>query len=305
MDQVARRYTAAAAAVTAVAGLIAAVPTVSPSLPDVQVRATDLTANVSDLQGSEITALYEHVQQEFSGPSDAVQSAIGPGDLFADQNDLGLGGGSPTLNIDDLTLDENSLNNLIGAGFDPTIFQGPPITAIDPATGNVFDGNTSSGLFGANDQSVAAAASFISITAADVLPGLQAAYQSMTEGLVTAEMAYNSALVDTQLATVDRFFGTDNPASDFINWVLSLNNTSLAQAETAVNSLLGANFDPDAIQGSLVTALNSDGFTLSDWAGLLGISPDDLSQIVSAAEGSNLFGLLGGMDLGSLFQSIF
>lgn len=302
MEEAGRRYLTAAAALIAAAGLVAAVPAVILSLPDVQVRETELAASVADLQGSEISALYEQAQQEFSGPTDAVQNAIGPGDLFSDHEDLGLDGGSPTLNVDDLTLAENALSNLIGAGFDPTVIQGPPITGIDPTNANIFDGNTPGGLFGANDQGVSsAAASVISIFAADAIPALQAAYQSATESLVAAEMAYNSALVNAQIETVDRFFGTNSPAGDFINWVLSLNNTTLAQTETALNSLLGANFDPEAIQGSLVGALNSGGFTLNDWAGLLGMSPDALGQAVNAADASNLFGFLGALDLPHLF----
>lgn len=304
MGQVARRYVTAAAALSAAAGLVVASPTMTPSLPDVQVRATDLTANVSDLHGSEINSLYEHIQQEFSGNTDAIQQDIGPGGLFAGADDLGLGGGSPTLNVDDLTLDENALNNLVGAGFDSSVIQAP-VADVDPSDANVFAGNTPGGIFSASDQAVSAATNFIAVSAADLLPGLQAAYQTMTEGLVAAELAFNSVLVNTQLDTVERIFGNNTAASDFVSWVFSLNNAALAQNENMLNSLLGANFDPDAIHTSLVNALNAEGFTLNDWAALLGVSPDDLSQIVSAVASSNLFGLLGSMDLGSIFQGLF
>lgn len=305
MDRVtARRCITAAVALTAAGGLAVAVPTLTPSLPDVQVRETDLAANVSDLQGSEISSLYEHVRQEFSGPTDAVQHSIGVGDLFSDQGGLGLAGSGPMLNADDPSFDDSFVSNLIGGGLDPAVIQGPPL--LDPVPANVFPGGTSGGLFGATEQTISnAMANFIAFSAADAIPGLQAAYQALTEGLVAAELAYNSALVNSQMDTVDQFFGSNTAASDFIDWVLSLNNASLAQTETALNSLLGANFDPEAINSSLVGALNSPGFTVGDWAALLGVSPNELGQIVNAVAASNLFGLLGSTDLGSLFQGIF
>lgn len=299
-----RRCITAAVALTAAGALAGAVPALTPALPDVQIREADLTANVSDLQGSEINALYQHVQQEFSGSTDVVQHSIGVGDLFSTHDGLGLAGSGPVPNADDVSLDDSSVSNLIGGGLDPAIIQGPPI--IDALPANVFPSGTAGGLFGATDQAISnAMANFIAFSAADAIPGLQAAYQAVTDGLVAAELAFNSALVNSQSASIDQYFGSNTPASDFIGWVFSLNNASLAQTETALNSLLGANFDPQVIHGSLVTALNSEGFTLGDWAKLLGIPPDELSQVVNAVAASNLFGLLGGTDLGSIFGGLF
>lgn len=306
MEQVARRNITTVAALVAAAGLIAVVPTVTPTLPDVQVRPADLRANVSDVQGSEINALYEHIQHEFGGAGEPILHDVGTGDLLADDGGMGPGGGSPSLNIDELTLDENSVNNLIGAGLDPAVIQEPPIGTIGTADGAaVGGGSASSGLFSFSENAASAVTNFVALSAADSLPMLQAAYQSLTDGLVALELAYNDALVSLQMEAVQQSFGSDNSASDFISWVFSVNNAALAYNETTLNTLLGANFDPDVIHGGLVTALNSEGFTLADWAALFGVSPDDLGQMVSAADATNLLGFLGGVDFASLLPGLF
>jgi hypothetical protein len=304
MEQVARRYITAAAAVTAAAGLIAAIPALTPSLPDVQVRGTDLTANVSDLPGSEVTALYDVIQQEFSGNTDAVQNAIAPGEVFSGDDGIAFGGGDPSLTADDTTVDPSLVTGLLGGSFDPAVISAGPLVGVEPGV-NAVGGGTSGGLFGGTDALTSAAVSFIALSAADLVPALQAAYQGFTSAVVAAEMAYNDALVNTQVDTVERFFGSGNTASDFISWIFSNNNMLLAQNETALNNLIGANFDPDAIHGSLVTALNAQGFTLDDWAVLLGVSPDELSQVVSAAQSSDLWTLLDGFGLAGIFPGLF
>lgn len=303
MEQLAGRYMIAVAALGAV-GLIAAGPVATPSLPDVQIRGFDLAANVSDGAGAELNAFYEHVQQSFGGTLDPARDS-GVGALISDRDDSALGGiGNALFGGEDTTLDENAVSSLVGAGFDP----GPVdqiAVGVNAPEFNPVAGNSSSGLFGVNDNITAAAANFMAISAADVIPALQAAYQSLLNGVVAAELAYNDALVSTQLETVERTFGSDTTASDFVSWVFSVNNATLAQNENLLNSLLGANFDPDTIHGSLVTPLNAEGFTLADWANLLGVSPDALSQAVQTFEASNLFDLLGGVDWTALFAGIF
>lgn len=304
MDQVASRYLTAATALAA-AGLVGVVPIATPALPDIQVRAVGLAANAADLADAQINALYDHIQQEFSGGVD-LSPEIGAGQLPADGGDAALGGiGDAVFNGDDVTLDDNAVTDIVGGGFDPGLLDEGAVAAVSAPDVYTLGGTGSVGALNLNENIVAAATNFFALSAVDLLPAMQAAYQGFTSGVIAAELALNSALVGSQLDTVEQFFGTDSITNDFVSWILSVNNASLAQTEIALNSLLGAQFDPALIHGSLVDGLNADGFTLGDWAALLGVSPDELSQFIAYFEGSDLFAALSGLDWTSLFPGLF
>lgn len=304
MEEVARRYAIAAAALTAV-GVVTVAPVAAPPLHDRQVRAAELVANVVDLHDAQINALYEHIQQEFSGNTDIIQHSIGPGDLFAGDQGIGFGDDSPTLNLDDLGLSENAVTNLIGGGLDPAALQESPFPGFNPADSGVFDANTPGGLFSAN-EGVNAVANLAAISVVNLVPAAQAVYQTFTDGVVATELALNAALVDAQQSAASELTSGDGVANDFLNWMIGANNAALAQQEITLNNLLGANFDPDAIHGSLVSAFNAEGFTVTDWAVLLGISPAELSQAVQAIDGGTLLSMLtGGIDWAGFFPGLF
>lgn len=298
MDRVARRHLTAAAA----AALVAATPTVLPSLPSAQVRGVHLAANVSDLLNAQLNTLYTQIQQEVSAHA---APGISIAELFTDHDsgDPGMAGLAP--GGEDLTLDTNSVNQLIGPGFDPTVVDGTTILSSILPDASSFDAAAPGGIFSANEQVVSAFANFASFSAADMIPVMQTAYQTFTNAVVAAELAVNAAIVNAQMSAAEHLVNSGEAPGDFVSWVFSANNATLAEHENMLNSLLGVNFDPDAIHSSLVGAFSAEGMGASDWAALLGIDSAQLSQFVEASGVSDFLAWLTGMDWTTLFSGLF
>ncbi len=303
MDRVTRRCAAAGAGLT-VGALIAAAATATPSLPDIQVREADLAAaNVSDVADLQTNTLYEHVQQEFSGV-DLDQAHSGLAELAPGYAGGLAGVTDPGVNFGELPLDQALQDGLLGVGFDPAVLHGTPVVDPNVPDAGGFDGGVPGGGMLGGDQT-ANAAGTVASSVALALQDLPAAYQAFTDGVVSTELALNQALVDFQVAAADKLFGADNIPNEFANWMFSVSNTTLAQAETALNNLLGANFDPDAIHSSLLSGLDLGNFAQDGWLALLGLDPAAIDAVIHAAEVGSWSVVLASFGVPDLFSSLF
>jgi hypothetical protein len=313
MEQVARRYIAAAAALTA-GSLVAAIFTVTPALPDVQVRDADLAANPSGLD-SQIDVFHDLFQREFgdnpdffepgvSGNADFTQSEFALEQILSDGNALN-NAVNPTVDVGSLIpdYDQNTLNELPDGTLNLEGVSQLPGISVDTPDVNGFDGASlgPGGLAGAGGQAASAGtAEATAISLADAIPALQAAYDTFTAGVVNAELELNHALADAQAAAADKLFGEDSTGADVANWMFSVSNMMLAHNEDALNSLLGADADSGTLQDSLLVHFDANDLAQAGWAALLGLDPDDFDAVVDAAQSGSLSVLLNG-----LFPGVF
>lgn len=293
MEHLARRGATAAVAALAVGGLVAVLTPTNQSLPDVQIRDFGLAAANIDAQPA-VDIVENHVRPDMIGGGGYDDQHINLGDLLLGQGDTELGEGAD-FNLGDL--DENALNALLGGSLDPQALAGviPPdfdFSGIAPPTvGGAFSGA---------EQAAGAAAASAVTGIALAMQGLPAAYDALTTAVAAIEADLNSTLVEAQTAAAERLFGDNSDVIDVVNWIYSVNNTLLANTQSAFNNLFGIPFDAHA---SLLGHLDPD-LADADWSVVLGLSPDELNDIINAIQADNM-SLLGSIDWAAWFASLF
>ena len=291
MEDLAERCAAAAVAALAVGGVVAALTPVAPSLPNVQVRDFGLVAALNVDTNAAIETVENHVRPDMVGSSgDFEQQQINLGELLLGRLDGDLGDGSTTTVGD---LDQSALNSLLGGGFDAHSMLS--IVPPDVDLGGVASPAVSS--FSATDQVLSSAVANAAMAFAQSLP---MAYQSFTNDIANAELAFNSALVDAQEQVVGHF-GGGTTAGDVASLVFSANNSVVAQNEEALNSLLGISLNSDTLQSSLLSEFTPGSAAASaDWNSLLAsLSPGEVTAVLH----DNLALLLSDLDLPSYMTS--
>ncbi|MEO6793786.1 MAG: hypothetical protein ABI253_11420 [Mycobacterium sp.] len=301
MEHLAQRCATVAAAAVTVGGLIAALTPMTQSPPDLQIRDFDLAAVRNVDTGPAVEMVENHVRADLAGAGDPETQQISLGDLL-----LGRGLGSldgvtdPSSNSSDLMIDEQALATLLGGGFDPQALQDAGLS-IEPLEWGAVGGVAPSvGAFGGTDQAASSAAASVVTGIAMLAQGFPAMQQALGAAVTAVEQEFNSSLVAAQEAAAERLFGDNPEVNDVVNWIYSVNNTLLAQNESAFNSLFGVTFDT---QGSLLGHLDP-GLAEAGWSTLLGFSPDDFNEIVNALQADNI-SLLGSIDWASLFSGLF
>ncbi|MEB3031387.1 hypothetical protein [[Mycobacterium] nativiensis] len=289
-----------AAAALAAGGLVTALTSMTPPLPDVQIRDFDLAAtrNVDTTQLLE--TVENHVRPDLSGAGEGDGQQISLGELLLGpgSGDLGIGSTSEG----NLVIDDEAVKALMGGGLDPqTLYDaGLTIAPIDlgPVVGvGAATAPTTAGALGGSEQAIGAAAASVLSGMALALP---AAYQAMTSAVASIEADLNNALVNAQMEAAEKLFGDNPEVNDVVNWIFTVNNTLLAQNESAFNSLFGIPFDAHT---SLLSHLDT-GMADADWSVLLGLTPGEFDEIVNAIQADN-FSLLGSIDWAGLFASLF
>lgn len=293
MEHLAHRCATVAAAALAVGGLVAALTPMTQSPPDLQIRDFDLAAVRNVDAGPVVDVAENHVRADLAGTGDPDTQQISLGDLLLGRGEGDVGDGS-TFNAGDL--DQNALSELLGGGFDPQSMLAvvPP----DVDLGGVV--TPTAGVFGGTEQAAGTAAASAVTGIAVALQGLPAAYQAFAAAVAAIESDLNSSLVAAQVAAAEQLFGDNPEVNDVVNWIYSVNNTLLAQNESAFNSLFGIPFDAHS---SLLGHLDP-GLADADWNVLLGLSPDDFNDIVQALQADNM-SLLGSIDWASWFSGLF
>lgn len=293
MEHLAHRCATVAAAALAVGGMVAALTPMTQSPPDLQIRDFDLAAVRNVDAGPVVDVAENHVRADLAGTGDPDTQQISLGDLLLGRGEGDVGDGS-TFNAGDL--DQNALSELLGGGFDPQSMLGvvPP----DVDLGVVV--TPPAGVFGGTEQAAGTAAASAVTGIAMALQGLPAAYQAFATAVAAIESDLNSSLVAAQVAAAEQLFGDNPEINDVVNWIYSVNNTLLAQNESAFNNLLGIPFDAHS---SLLGHLDP-GLADADWNVLLGLSPDDFNDIVQALQADNM-SLLGSIDWASWFSGLF
>lgn len=298
MEHLAQRCAAMAAAALTTGGLIAALTSMAQQpLADVQIRDFDLvgfpTAHVDT--GPPVETTENHYGPQGFGPDGSETPHNSLSDLLFDrgEGDLGAGG---SVNIGEL---ENELNALLsgGGGLDPQNPLGLVPPDIDPGVVPGIGSSTTAGVFGGTETTAGAAA----VTAlSTMLMGLPVAYQAFTTAIASMEAELNAALVQAQQAAADQLFGDNPEVNDVVNWIFTVNNTVLAQNESAFNGLLGIGFDAHS---SLLSHLDP-GVAGADWSVLFGLSPDEFNEIINVLQADNI-SLLGSIDWAGLFNGLF
>ncbi|SNV62741.1 Uncharacterised protein [Mycolicibacter terrae] len=288
MEHLAHRCASVAAAALAVGGLVAALTPATQSPPDVQIHDFDMVAANVDANPV-IETIENHVRPDMTGSGSGDIPQISLGDVLTGNGEGDLGDGS-TFNAGDL--DESALNALLGGGggFDAqsvagAIPMGPDLGAFGAPTVGVFGGTEQA-------ASSVATSAFAGISMA--LQDLPAAYQSLLSGIATAELAFNSALMEAQLGVVGQF-DDGSPASEIAHFIFIANNSIVAQNEQALNSLLGIDLGSAELQNSLFGDFDPGVAAFgADWDALLAsFSPD----VVSAVLHDNLALLLTDLDI--------
>ncbi|MEO8814603.1 MAG: hypothetical protein ABI307_02875 [Mycobacterium sp.] len=305
MEQVARRWVTLTAAALTAGGLVVALAPVMESLPDVQIRDFDLAASLQNNPQPQIDTIENHIRPDLVGTGDVDQSHVGLGDLLFGRDYGTLNGFTdPTSATSELTLDQNLLSSLLGAGFDPEALRDGLLLSpnlSDPADLNGI--TPTSGLFGGNDQGAANAGAAFVTSIAQALP---AAQQALYAGIAAAELEFNNALTSAQATAVEQLGGGSN-VTEAANWIFTANNTMLVHDEVGLNNLLGLNLDTASIQNSLLAEFDPGGAAAqTDWNSLLtALTPADFNDIIAALQADNVSLLLGSMDWSSLFPGVF
>lgn len=298
MDHLAQRCGATAAAALAAAGIVAALTSMSQPLADVQIRDFDLSAINVDTS-SPVETVENHVRPDLAGAGDGGGGAhVSLGEvLLGGGNDDLLGGGSQSTG--ELSSDDEAIKLLSAGGLDPLVLQqgvAGVVEAVEAGAVGGTVGPTTTSVLGGEQAIGAAAATLFTSIAAD----LPVAYQTITTAVAAMEAELNSALVNAQLAAADRLFGDSPEVNDAVNWIFSVNNTLLAQNESAFNSLFGIPFDAHT---SLLGHFEP-GLSEADWSTLFGLSPNEFSDVVNAIQADNI-SLLGSIDWAGLFGGLF
>lgn len=294
MEHLAHRCATVAAAALTVGGLAAILNPITPSLPDVQIRDFDLaSANVD--ANPVLDVVENHIRPDFVGAGDDEGQYVNLGDLLFGPGDGSLGSGS-TFDLGDL--DENVLNELAGGNFDP---QNLPLGLAWGADLGLPEASASGGTWSGTEQAASTAAASVFAGVALMLQGLPEAQQALNDAIIAVESDFNNSLVAAQESAAERLFGDNPEVNDLVTWIFSVNNTVLAHNEAAFNSLFGINFDTHS------SLLSSFAPELSDmeWSTLLGFSPEEFDEIVSAIQADNLTLLLGHIDWGDWFTNLF
>lgn len=293
MEHLAKRCATVAAGAVAVGGLVGILTSISPSLPDVQIGDVDLAAASIDVSPA-IDVVENHVRPDFAGGG-ADDQQIDLGALLLGNGDDGLGAGSTFAGGD---LDQSVVDVLTGGSLDPQALPlGLPFTPDLGGLGVPAGGS----LGGGAEQAVNSAAADAVTNLGIILQGLPDPQQTMTNAVIAMETGFNAALVAAQQAAAERLFGDNPDVNDAVNWIFSLNNTVLAQNEDAFNSMLGISFNAqDSLLGHFDPSIID-----TDWTTMLGFSPDQFNDIVSAIQADNLWLLLSGIDWDGLFDGLF
>lgn len=299
MEHLAQRCAAVAAAALTTGGMIAVLTSMTQqTLPDVQISDFGLagfaTAHVDT--GPPVEMTENHYGPQGFGPDGSETQHNSLADLLFDRGDGNFGAGG-SLNIGEL---ENELNAILsgGGGLDPQnpldlVPPGVDLGAAVPGIGS----STTAGVLGGTETTAGAAAATAVTGIAVALP---AAYQAFTTAIASMESELNGALVQAQQAAADQLFGDNPEVNDVVNWIFTVNNTLLAQNETAFNSLLGITAD---VHGSLLGHLEP-AVAGADWSVLFGLSPAEFDEIINALQADNI-SLLGSIDWAGLFNGLF
>lgn len=298
MDHLAQRCGVTAAAALAAAGLVAGLTSMSQPLADVQIRDFDLSAINVDT-GPAVETVENHVRPDLAGTGDGGTAHVSLGDvLWNGGNDDLLGGGSESTG--ELTISDELAKDLAGGGLDTQALQQGVAGVLESIEAGVVGGTvgpTTTSVLGGTEQAMGAAAATLLAGLAVDLP---LAYQSLTAAVAAMEAQLNSALVEAQLMAAERLFGDSPEANEAVNWIFSINNTLLAQNESAFNSLFGIPFDAHT---SLLGHFEP-GLADADWSTLFGLSPTEFTDVINAIQAENMT-LLGSIDWADLFGGLF
>ncbi|MDQ2628634.1 hypothetical protein [Mycolicibacter senuensis] len=260
-----------------------------------QVHDIDMAAANVDTNAI-IETIENHVRPDMvgSGGTDQIQQ-IDLGDLLTGNGDGDLGDGA-TFNAGDL--DQSALDALLseGGGFDAQSVLGT--VAFAPDLGVL--GVPSAGAFAGTESAAGSAAAGAFAGIALALNGLPAAYQSLLSGIASAELAFNSALVEAQLGVLGQLDDGD-AASEIAHFIFLANNSIVAQSQYALNSMLGIDLSGAALHDSLFGDFDASSAAFgADWDALLAsFTP----EVVSAVLHDNLALLLADLDIPSYLAS--
>jgi hypothetical protein len=289
-----------AAAVLATGGLIAVTPAVTPTLPDVQVPNIDLTADSVNDSGD--LSIFHSLLALFAGDQDQSLFQIPDtpnDDLFSGQGGLfseilsggGASGGQPEFAEDfqQLLLDvDNALFGTGGGSFLGTVGAGedidaPPLNASGFAPGTAGVGGVAGQDAAVSSDVSAVAGSAAAVTAAQ----LQADIEALQGDLLSAEGAFNSALVEHELALMQAAFGDDNALNGVVIQSFSALNSAFAAQEQSLNELLGISTSADFTQSLVNVGGSSDvsGSDLPILTDIAGLQPSDFDDLFANFKG--------------------
>jgi hypothetical protein len=292
--------------------------------------ANELASNAGVVTGEE--SFESDVASAFPGlfdvggltPAGPVADIVGP---------IAVGGGlgqvfDRLFDVNNLSLStsENLFNSLIGAdNFDPAAINAsllmdggltavPPPIAVDGfaeplpviGIGAPFVSGQIGGLEGITGNSLAAdyaTTNFLNTELGLSLPNLVFQdvitlgndFITFDNALVADELAFNTQLLDEELAAEAAAFGGNEEAlNGSVDRMFNIDNLFLSTAENSFNSVIGAEFSPAEITQSLLTGTTTDVFDTGDLGGLQGIFDQNL------ALSADLAGLTSG-DITSAF----
>jgi hypothetical protein len=292
--------------------------------------ANELAGNAGVVTGEE--SFESDVASAFPGlfnvggltPAGPVADIVGP---------IAVGGGlgqvfDRLFDVNNLSLStsENLFNSLIGAdNFDPAAINAsllmdggltavPPPIAVDGfaeplpviGIGAPFVSGQIGGLEGITGNSLAvdyATTNFLNTELGLSLPNLVFQdvitlgddFITFNNALVADELAFNTQLLDEELAAEAAAFGGNEEAlNGSVDRMFNIDNLFLSTAENSFNSVIGAEFSPAEITQSLLTGTTTDVFDTGDLGGLQGIFDQNL------ALSADLAGLTSG-DITSAF----
>jgi hypothetical protein len=213
-----------------------------------------------------------------------------------------------------LSTSENSFNSLIGAeNFDPAainasllvgpeLVAGPPPISVDFAEpsaligiGAPFVSGQIGGLEGVTGNSLDvdyATINFLNTEFGLSLPNfvfqdvitLGDDFITLNNALVADELAFNTQLLDGELAAEAAAFGGNQEAlNGSVDRMINIDNLFLSTEENSFNSMIGAEFSPAEITQSLLTGTPTDVFDTGDLGGLQGIFDQNLALVADLA----------------------
>jgi hypothetical protein len=108
---------------------------------------------------------------------------------------------------------------------------------------------------------------------------------TFNDALVADELAFNTNLLNEELAAEAAAFGGNESALDgSVDRMINIGNLVLSTGENSFNSLIGAEFNPADLTQSLLTGTSADVFDTGDLGGLQGIVDQSLALAVSLAD---------------------
>lgn len=213
-----------------------------------------------------------------------------------------------------LSTSENLFNSLIGAdNFDPAainaslligpeLVDGPPPISVDAdepsaiiGIGAPFVSGQIGGLEGITGNSLGvdyATINFLNTEFGLSLPNfafqdvvtLGEDFITFNNALVADELAFNTQLLDGELAVEAAAFGGNQEAlNGSVDRMINVDNLFLSTEENSFNSMIGAEFSPAEITQSLLTGSPTDVFDTGDLGGLQGIFDQNLALAADLA----------------------